>query len=163
MIKLPKEINLKVTAFALCALAYSFIAGVMLILPLFLFFLYAYAKARNLIRKNCTPLNLALLFLVAFVSGYFISINRMPAYFITFSLASMIATLIFSSIEVSLLVTLAVAVSVAAFSRQPMQLIIMYLSSSILAAKLSQGARKRTTIIQAGIAIGVIQIGRAHV
>jgi putative nucleotidyltransferase with HDIG domain len=69
----------------------------------------------------------------------------------------MIATLIFSSIEVSLLVTLAVAVSVAAFSRQPMQLIIMYLSSSILAAKLSQGARKRTTIIQAGIAIGVIQ------
>jgi putative nucleotidyltransferase with HDIG domain len=157
MIKLLKKINLKVTAFALCALAYSFIAGVTLILPLFLFFLYAYAKARNLIRKNCTPLNLALLFLVAFVSGYFISINRMPAYFITFSLASMIATLIFSSIEVSLLVTLAVAVSVAAFSRQPMQLIIMYLSSSILAAKLSQGARKRTTIIQAGIAIGVIQ------
>ncbi len=80
--------------------------------------------------------------------------------------------LLFGSLEISLLIALGAAISVAlaigsqttAFrpvatvSWHPLQLILLFLVSAILGAILVGGARKRTTIIRAGIITGIAQL-----
>jgi hypothetical protein len=70
----------------------------------------------------------------------------------------MLAILLFNNLEVSLLLTLASAITIASISRYPLELILLFLISGILAGFLAEGARKRTTIIRAGFIIGIIQL-----
>jgi len=65
--------------------------------------------------------------------------------------------LLFGSLEISLVVSLAAAVSLASVSLFPLELILFFVISSILSAFLVKGARKRSTIISAGLATGLIQ------
>jgi hypothetical protein len=92
------------------------------------------------------------------VSSYFISANRLPLYYIPFSFVPMLSMLLFGSLEVTLLITLAAAISTATISQHPLQLILLFITSAILSAILVRGARKRNTIILAGIITGVAQL-----
>jgi putative nucleotidyltransferase with HDIG domain len=69
----------------------------------------------------------------------------------------MLSMLLFGSLEVTLLIVLAAAISTATVSQYPLQLILFFLTSAILGAILVNGARKRNTIIRAGIITGVAQ------
>lgn len=158
MIKLLKKIRIKIILLGSLAFIFSLFAGINLVLFLFLVCLYLYAQARHLFIKNCNLLNLALLFLIIFVSGYFICGNRLPLYYIPFSVIPMLLMLLFGSLEISLLIALGAAISVALASRYPLQLILLFLVSAILGAILVGGARKRTTIIRAGIITGIAQL-----
>ena len=182
MIKSLKKNKIKTILLGSLVFIFSSLAGINLIIPLFLLCLYLYARARRLFIKNCNLPKLILLFLIIFVSSYFICGNRLPLYYIPFSAIPMLSMLLFGSLEISLLIALGAAISVAlakggqtmalwpiggqttAFwpvvtvSRYPIQLILLFLVSAILGAILVEGARKRTTIIRAGIITGIAQL-----
>lgn len=157
MIVLLEKIKPRLLLLALALFIFSYIVGVSIAIPSFLLITYLYLRSRRLIVKNCNLPNLSLLFLIAFVSSYFISANRLPLYFIPFSLIPMLSMLLFGSLEVTLLITLAAAISTATVSQYPLQLILLFLTSAILGGILVSGARKRNTIIRAGIITGVAQ------
>ena len=158
MIKLTGKISFKSIALVSLVLILSYIAQVNLAVALFIIVLCAYLKLRKLNLKNCNLLNLALLFLTAVTSGYLLIKHNFPIYYIPFSLIPMLATLLFGNLELSLLITLASAVSIASFSGYPLQTIALSLTSGITSSILVLGARKRNTIIRAGILIAVFQV-----
>ncbi|MFA5145154.1 MAG: HDIG domain-containing metalloprotein [Candidatus Omnitrophota bacterium] len=133
------------------------IAQVSLIIPALLVSLCAYIKARRLNLKSLNFLNLALLFLIFLTAGYFI-INKWEAFYIPFSVIPMLTVLLSNNLEISLLITLASSLSIASFSNSPFELALPSLISGISASIFILGARKRTTIIRAGILVGIVQV-----
>ena len=158
MIELTGKINLRSALLALGALIFSYIAQINLSITLALIALYAYLKLRGLAIKNCKPLNLALLFLANCCAGFLLLRNGFTIYYIPFSAVAMLSSLLFGSMEISLLLILASAVTVASFSNYPMQVILFFLVSGTLSSILVLGARKRNTIIRAGLLIAGLQV-----
>ncbi len=157
MIRLLGKIKLSGFFLVLLTFFVAQIAKINLAVPFFLFSVYLYLKSRGLIAKNCNLVNLSCLFLLNFTGGYFVCVNNLPLYLIPFSLPSMILMLLFGSLELSLIVSLSLAVSLASISLFPLEIIIFFIISSIVSAILVKGARKRNTVINAGILTGLIQ------
>jgi len=151
----------KGAGFIFCT-ALIFLIGVItqinLAVPLFLISLYVYIKFRRQNLKNFNLLNMTLLFLITLVSSYFIIMQRRLIFYIPFCVIPVLATLLFNNLEISLLITLATAVSVASLSDNPFQLALLFLISGIISSTLVLGARRRTTIIRAGFIVGVMQV-----
>ncbi|MBN2830652.1 MAG: HDIG domain-containing protein [Candidatus Omnitrophica bacterium] len=158
MIKLLKKIRLSGLFLALLVFILGHIAGINPVAPFFLLSIYLYCKLRGLIVKNASLLNLSLLFLIIFTSGYLILTNNLPLYFIPFSVVPMLLMLLFSSLELSLIIPLAAAVSLSVTGKFSLELIPLFLTSAILSALLVKGARKRSTIIRAGAISGLAQL-----
>lgn len=158
MTSLLKRVKAKGIFLTLLVFFFGYIAKISPAIPLFLLFLYFYLKERGLIKKNCNLINLSLVFLIIFTSGYFVCTSNLPLYYIPFSLTPMLLMLLFGSLELSLILSLAVAVSLAATSYFPLELILLFLVSAILSSALAGGARKRNTIIRAGLITGVAQL-----
>ena len=135
----------------------SYIIRLNLSVALFLVCLSAYVKSRQLDAKNHNFLNLLLLFLITFTSGYLIITRNLPVYFIPFLFTPMLATLLFGRLEVSLVLALASAVSLGSISRYPLQTALLFLVGGILSSLLVRGARVRSKIIGAGLAAGIAQ------
>ncbi|MFH1458117.1 MAG: HDIG domain-containing metalloprotein [Candidatus Omnitrophota bacterium] len=131
----------------------SYMNQVNLVVPLFLACLFAYVKFRKL---NVRFMHLIFMFLITFVSSFFIINERLPIYFHSFSAIPMLAALLFNNLEIALLLALASAVSVASLGNSsPLQLCILFLVGGIISSPLVMGARKRTTIIRAGLLVGI--------
>lgn len=64
--------------------------------------------------------------------------------------------LLFASLELSVIISLSLAISLASISKYPLEIIFLFTISSILSAILVKGARKRNTVINAGIISGLI-------
>jgi len=158
MIKLLKQVKLGWVFLALLVFVFTYIARLNPAVGFFLLSLFLYLNERGLIRENCKLINLSMLFLIIFVSGYFICSNNLPIYYIPFSIVPMLLMLLFTSIEISLLISLATGISLAAVNLFPLELILLFIISSILSSFLVKGARKRTTIIRAGAITGLAQM-----
>jgi len=158
MIKLLEKINYKLIINLALALIFSYISGINLAITLFLAVLYFYLKIRCLHIKNCNLLNLALLFLTISTGAYYLVKHNFPIYYIPFSVVPMLTTLLFSNLELSLLMTLACSVSIASFTGYPAQAMLLSLISGTASSMLVLGARKRNTIIRAGILTAVFQV-----
>jgi putative nucleotidyltransferase with HDIG domain len=70
----------------------------------------------------------------------------------------MLAALLFNSLDASLLLSLAISFCLASISHNPFLLFGLSLTSSLIASLLVIDARKRTTIIRAGLLTGVYQL-----
>ncbi len=158
MITQIKKIKLKPLFVCLALFIFSYITGINTSIPALLLIVYLYLNSRRLLTKNCSLLNLSLLFSIAFVSGYFISVNNLPLYLIPFSLVPMLSMLLFTSLEITLLIALAAAIATATVSQFPLQLILLFLTSAVISAILVNGARKRNTVILAGVITGIAQL-----
>ena len=158
MIKLPAKINYKLVIILALALVFSYIAGINLSLTLYLAVLYFYLKIRALNIKNANTLNLSLLFLAISAGAYFLIKDNFPLYYIPFSVVPMLTTLLFANLELSLLMTLACSVSIASFYAYPLQAMLLCLISGTVSSIFVLGARKRNTIILAGIFTAIFQI-----
>ncbi|MDO8662653.1 MAG: HDIG domain-containing protein [Candidatus Omnitrophota bacterium] len=158
MTKLTKKVDFKLIIFTLGLILFSYIAQINLAIALFLIALYAYLKLRKLNIKNCNLLNLTLLFLTITSAGYFLIRQNFSIYYIPFSVVPMLTALLFGNLEISLLMTLASSVTLASFSGYPFQTILLSLISGIISGIFVLGARKRNTIIRAGLIIAVIQV-----
>jgi putative nucleotidyltransferase with HDIG domain len=126
-------------------------------IPLFLLALVAYLRFRSLAFKNYSLLNLSLLFVVNFTVGYFIAASGWHIFYIPFCAVAMLTTLLFSSLELSLLVILASAVAVASVTKNPFYIGLLFFTSGLFAGILVLGARKRMAIIRAGLIVGLLQ------
>jgi len=158
MIKLAEKINYKLIIILALIVIFSVIARINLAIALFLAVLYSYLKLRGLNIKNCNLLNLSLLFLIFCAAGYFIIKQGLPIYYIPFAAVPMLTTLLFNNLELSLLITLGSSVSIASFSVNPLEIILFSLINGIVSSVLVLGARKRNTVIRAGIVTACFQI-----
>jgi hypothetical protein len=70
----------------------------------------------------------------------------------------MLVVLLFNDLEISFLIALTTGITCASLSNNPFKLTLLFLIAGVLSSVLVQGARKRTTIIRAGIIIGIIQV-----
>lgn len=136
----------------------SYVLHLNLIIPAFLVSLYAYIKARHIDFKKYSLLNLTFLLLIIFDAGYFIINKGLSIFYIPFSAIPMLTMLLFNNLEISLLMTLAVSVSIASLSNNRFDLALLFLISGVVSSILVKGARKRTTIIIAGFTVGIIQV-----
>jgi len=140
---------------SLLVFAISYIIRLNLEVSLFLVSLCAYLKLRRL---DIKLLNIILLFLISFVSSYFIIRKGLPVFYLPFPVTPMLTTLLFNSMEVSLFVTLAASLSVASITGVPFQVGLLSLISGIFSIILVRGARRRTTLIRAGLIVGITQV-----
>lgn len=159
MIKITDKIKIKQKRILIAFwIAFTFfiayINQVNLVVPLFLVCLYAYLKFRRL---HYRLIHLIFMFLVTFVSSFFIIKEGLPIYLHSFSAIPMLAALLFNNLEIALLLTLASAVSVASLENSPysLQLATLFLVGGIIPSLLVMGARKRMTIIRAGLLVGM--------
>jgi len=135
----------------------SYVVQMNFVITLFLLSLYAYLAFRNLKARNYNLLDLIFLFLIAFAGSFFLIRARLPFYLQPFSVVPMLTMLLFNNLEITLLITLATAFSVASFSGSPLQLAILFLISGLFSSIVVAGSHRRTTIIRAGIIVGILQ------
>jgi len=157
MIKQIAKDKTKLIFLGLLVFLFTFFNGINLAIALFLIFLCIYLKFRQLNIKSFNLLNITLLFLIIFVSSYFIIREGRSIFYIPFSLIPMLTMLLFNSLEISLLITFATAVSVSLLSGDLSHLVMLFSISGIAAAILVRNTRKRTTIIHAGLIVGILQ------
>ena len=159
MIKILDKIKVKqkrilITFWIVVTFFIGYINQINLVVPLFLVSLYAYYKYKRL---DYRLIYLIFMFLITFVSSFFILKENLPIYLHSFSAIPMLAALLFNNLEVALLLTLASSVSVASLANSPnkLQLAILFFVGGIIPSLLVMGARKRTTIIRAGVLVGL--------
>ncbi len=161
MIKQIAKAKLKLIFWAVLVFFIGIILQVNLVIPAFLLSLYLYAKLRRFNIRNYNLLNITLLFLIIFVASYFIirqaRRQEILLLYIPFSAVPMLSALLFNNMELSLLITLAASVSIAAISGYPFSLLLVSLISGLLSIIIVQGAKKRKAIIRAGLIIGIAQ------
>jgi putative nucleotidyltransferase with HDIG domain len=137
---------------------FSYLLGLNLTIPAFLSVLCIYFSLRKTPFAGCNLLYLSLLFLVVFTPGYLILKQQRSLFYIPFSVGPMLAALLFNSLDASLLLSLAISFCLASISHNPFLLFGLSLTSSLIASLLVIDARKRTTIIRAGLLTGVYQL-----
>jgi len=139
---------------AALAFIISYLLGINFVIPLFLICIFAYLK---LFSKNYSLLNLSLLFVIIFVVSYFIVQKGGPIYYIPFALIPMLSAILFEEAGLSLIITLASSVSIA-YITGDIDAGVLFLISGILSIILVRNARKRATIIRAGLIVGIAQV-----
>lgn len=141
--------------FGLLALLVVYISRINLAIGLFLICLCLYLKFRRLSIRSYNPLNITLLFLIGFSSSYFLIRQGAPIFYLPFSIIPMLTMLLFNNLEISLVIALASSVSVASITSIPFQVELLSLISGIVSIILLKGARRRTTVIRAGLIVGI--------
>jgi putative nucleotidyltransferase with HDIG domain len=160
MINLSNKNKIKFIVEAVSLFLISFFLGLSLAVAAFLFVLVIYfrlSSPSSKVRYNL--LYLIFLFVVIFVSSYFILRKGLPASWIPFCVIPMLCTLLFNELRISLLATIACAVTISAMAGNHFNLGLMFLTSGILSGVLVYGARRRIEIIRAGFIVGLLQAG----
>jgi len=152
-IKPPAAGKVKLVLQAALLFAVGFLLGVNLIIPLLLVCALLYLKRSS---KDYNLLNLSLLFVIIFTASHFIIKQGQPLYYIPFAAVAMLAAILFEELPLSLLVTLLSSFSVGYLARD-VDAAILFSISGMFSIVFVRGARKRMTLIRAGLAIGLIQ------
>ncbi|MDD5348384.1 MAG: hypothetical protein PHT59_07215, partial [Candidatus Omnitrophica bacterium] len=143
---------------ALLLFAFSWLVRVNLAVPLFLLCLIGYLKFLH--RELGHPINLlnvSFLYVIIIAASYGVLVNDLPVFFIPFALVSMLSALLFSDRIVTFVLTVASAVTVAYFTPEPRHVSLLFLTSGMLSGILVFDARRRNTIINTGVLVGVVQ------
>ncbi|MFC1674766.1 HD family phosphohydrolase [Candidatus Omnitrophota bacterium] len=129
------------------------------VVSVFILSLVAYLQVsrKNLRAKSYNLLNLSLLFVIIFVISYIVAEKGWSPFYIPFAVVPMLAMILFGQLEVSLLLTVASSVTIAALYNNDFYIGLLFLVSGVMAAILVRGARSRVKIIRAGFAIGIMQ------
>ncbi|MCX5702872.1 MAG: HDIG domain-containing protein, partial [Candidatus Omnitrophica bacterium] len=137
----------------------SFILQINLIVPTFLIslFLFFSSAYRNANLKDYRFLNLILLFVIIFVSGYYIVNHGLLIYYLPFPILPMLSTMLFGELGISLLLTVASSVSLACIAGNHFNLAVLFLISGLLSSLLTQEVHRRIGIIRIGFIIGITQ------
>ena len=154
----------KITAFFAYALAaiglfaFSYLIRLNLVIPVFLLCLVSYMHfMRRELKYSFNILQLALLYLIIFASCYFIITNGFPLIYIPFAVVPMLAALLFNDRIITMAITFAGAVTISLFSSDAHSTGVLFLISGLVSGNLVFAARRRSTIINSGIAVGIIQ------
>ncbi|MGE5307597.1 MAG: HD family phosphohydrolase [Deltaproteobacteria bacterium] len=102
-------------------------------------------------------LNLALLFLIVIAAGFSVIGSGWDLSLVPFCVAPMLAVILFNDLVIALILTVGCAVTVSSIWVRPSEMAMIFMVSGLVSAMLVSGARKRTTIVNAGIIVGAIQ------
>jgi putative nucleotidyltransferase with HDIG domain len=150
--------NIKFALMAILVFLITYILQLNLVVPVFLLSLVFYLRLRDANLKKYSLLNLAFLFVIIFVTAYFIIKHGWPIFYIPFCVIPMLTTLLFNQLELSLLITLASSVAIASLAGNHLYLGILFFTSGLLSSILVFGARRRMAIIRAGFFVGLLQV-----
>ncbi|MBM3246607.1 MAG: HDIG domain-containing protein [Candidatus Omnitrophica bacterium] len=153
--------SLSVTGFILIAILVFLLGYILhldLVIPVFLLALVVYLRMKNACHKKYSLLNLTFLFVIIFVTAYFIIKNKWPVFYIPFCVIPMLTTLLFNQLELSLLITLASSVAIASIVGNHLYLGILFFTSGLLSSVFIFGARRRMTVIRVGFFVGILQV-----
>lgn len=103
-------------------------------------------------------LYISFLFVIFFVISDIVVKEHLPNFYIPFSIIPMLATILFSNLELPLLLSVASAVVLALLSNNNLYLGIMTLISGVISSFLVIGVRRRSQIIRAGLFVGLVQM-----
>ena len=141
----------------------SYILGLQLIIPVSILAIFVYLKFsfKDLNSKKYNLLNLTLLYVIMLSLSYLIiregARYGWSVYHIPFSAIIMLSTMLFGQLEISLLLTLASALTIASLANNSFYLWLLFLVSGISSSILVFNTRKRSSVIFAGFMIGFIQ------
>lgn len=157
-----KQIISKALIFIILILLLNNVLGILGINPIatvFLISILFYLKTQPKTAKNngSNFLNITLLCLAFLAVSNFIIKNQLPFYLIPFSIIAMLATLLYSDLQISLFISLILSMLLALLAKNDLYLGILSLSISIISSLLVLGGRRRSQIIRAGMFIGLFQ------
>ena len=127
-------------------------------IPLFLIILYLCFRNKFTRIKNAGLINLSFLFLISFSIGHSLLKHGLSFYFIPIVIIPMLSVLLFNNLEIAYFLSLATSVSLASISPEPFKAWFIFMASCSCAILLVNKANKRTSVIQAGIVAGLIQL-----
>jgi len=157
MIKLPKQIKIKPLILTGFIFLFSRIANLNPAVPFFLIILCIFFL-KTVKNKECNLLNFSFLLLAGFTAGYFTLKSGLSFYFIPIIILPMLSALLFNCVEVPFFLSLGASAALAPLASDPFKALFLFLTSCLSAILLVRGARKRTTIIRAGLTAGFIQL-----
>ncbi len=138
--------------------AFSYLIRINLVFPVFLLAVLSYVKFMHRELKYSYNLaQISLLYLIIFSSSYFLTANQLPLLFFPFAVVPMLVALLFNDRVLTLVITMAGAMTISRFSPDPHSIGTMFLISGLASGIMVFGARRRNTIINSGIAVGLIQ------
>jgi len=149
--------KIKFALTAILVFLISYILQINFAVSVFLLSLVVYLKLRDANLKKYSLLNLAFLFVIIFVTSYLMIRKGWSELCIPFSVIPMLTTLLFSQLELSLLITLASSIAIVPIIGNPLYLGILFFISGLLSSIFVFGARRRMTIIRVGFIIGALQ------
>ena len=160
MINSISKNKIKFLALSLLFFLVTYILGISLLVTAFLACLYVYLKISSIkLKSRYNILYIIFLLAIIFVSSYFMMRKGWSAVWIPFCVVPMLCTLLFNDLRVSLLVTLASAVTIASAAGGQFNLGLFFLTSGLLSSILVFGARRRVEIMRAGFIVGLAQAG----
>jgi len=156
MIKQTVINNIKLIFGTLATFIVAGILHINLAIPACLFCLYIYSRFKNI--KGPRFLYLIFLFVINIAISYFIVDHKLSVFILPFSLLPMLTAVLFNSLEISMILTVASAVSIPAIAGNRFNLGLLFLVSGIISSILSLSARRRIVVIRTGFIVGAIQI-----
>jgi len=137
---------------------FSYLININLAIPLFLIILYFsfYRKFSKI--KSANLRNLSLLFLISFAVGQALLEHGLSFYFIPIAIIPMLSVLLFNNLEVAYFLSLGTSFSLASLTPEPFKALLIFMIFCSCAILLLNKAHKRTTVIQAGLIAGLIQL-----
>jgi putative nucleotidyltransferase with HDIG domain len=154
MTKLTRINKISFSASVALIFLLALISGINPVVPAVLACLFAYIKLKQL---KCSLRQLLLLFLLVFTPAYFMAQRGLSLLYLPFTAIPMLSVILFGQIEISLLLSLAAAISLSGLPGGNFILIILFFISGSVAGFLLQDVRRRVEIIKAGFIIGVLQ------
>lgn len=108
--------------------------------------------------KSYNLLDIILLYTLTFATGFFIIDRGYSVFAIPFCVIPMLSVILFNELRVSLMLTIAGALTIASMAGNNLNLGLLFLISGIASIMLAFGARKRSMIMRTGFIIGLIQV-----
>jgi len=139
---------------------FSYMIGLNLVVPALLILSSIYLKClyKGIGKKPYRIINLLLLFLCSAALGYYFVQNNWPILLMPFCIVPMLSVILFNDLVIAFIISLASIITVHSFTGNSRYLEILFLCSGLLSAVLVFGARRRNTIVSAGVVIGLVQV-----
>ncbi|OGX15841.1 MAG: hypothetical protein A2166_01625 [Omnitrophica WOR_2 bacterium RBG_13_41_10] len=158
-----KNINqnfIRIGAGIILLFSLSYILGLNLVIPISLLAVFGYLKvsAKSMNLKEYDFLHLFFLFIIIFVTSYFILQEGWGWLFIPFCAVTMLTAILFDQLELALLVGFVSSVTVAYLVGNNFLIGLLFFSSGLVSSMLVFRARRRIVIIRAGFIAGLIQV-----
>lgn len=144
--------------FAVSLFLIAYVSRINLIVPFLILNIFVYVRLRHIHVKHCSFLNITFLYMLMIGIADVMMRNGLPVFYIPFILVPMLASVLFNSLELSFLITLAGSMTIGSFSGSPFEISAISLVSGMTVSFLTFNARNRSAIIRAGFLAGLAQV-----
>jgi cyclic-di-AMP phosphodiesterase PgpH len=145
---------------AAVAFGCSWVLGINLVVPMILVCMVVFLRVihRNEDFKTYRILYLVFLFVLVMSASYMIRAYNAPVLFTPFPVLAILSVMLFNDLIVAFALTVAGSITVSAINGNDYYMGLIFLMSGLTAALLVHGARRRNSVIRAGLIVGLVQV-----